>query len=723
MAEIELIYLYTGRSDTTMSDMVKQIEEIAQRLKANYPECEITQSNGTMVVETALGKIEVTGLHVSTFAIGNPFGELDFDDADQLYEGIETYLTVLQEEEMRCNPTYTAAMKQAGTTCRWLLYAAAIGTALLLLGYLCFDSSKILLLLGLLLPLVSPLLFPLLQRKAFQKRWVCPHCGAALPLQKERKSSQVKSCSRCPHCGASLLDPALVERLKQDLSSTDEDEDKTDTQAAPANLPKPGGKLPSILFGILLLLFTPFLLFGMLLFLEESSTLLTVGNIVTLLGVAGAAFTLLFCHAPKQDTYGKEPKIAVYEQKLLPVVGLILGLVGMGFTFCSFALTDDDPLALGLFAPIGLGLLWLGVWMLLSRKNRSLLVYHSHLVYTSSFGKVREIQLSQIAAVQASANGSMKFLDENGAKLFPVEANMAGAYQLIDWIDKKNLPLSATKSLDKQAKQTEKAERLVSWHKADQTSMHDHLNVIRIGLVVVVLLFAAGCFLPFLLFVTDALKMTHLIYLTALAPVPMLLYYIVFAPVLLLKDRPSDTTAEWRRMHIKFPTMIVLILALIDASLVYYFWNNHFLYVVDDFRLLIVTAILSAGLIALFRWRTPKRNRESESMFVTGLALILLSFVMLYGANLAISKPAQHYPLVVVDRTEPLEDDEDSDWTLTVLLDDGDTATLQVSEELYTLEESGTEFVVCQKESFLGIRMVRLHLPEGATLPDTDTSS
>ena len=37
---------------------------------------------------------------------------------------------------------------------------------------------------------------------------------------------------------------------------------------------------------------------------------------------------------------------------------------------------------------------------------------------------------------------------------------------------------------------------------------------------------------------------------------------------------------------------------------------------------------------------------------------------------------------------------------------------LQVSETVYRLEAEGTEFLVCQLESPLGIRMVDLHLPE-----------
>ena len=41
-------------------------------------------------------------------------------------------------------------------------------------------------------------------------------------------------------------------------------------------------------------------------------------------------------------------------------------------------------------------------------------------------------------------------------------------------------------------------------------------------------------------------------------------------------------------------------------------------------------------------------------------------------------------------------------------------AQVQVSETVYRLEAEGTEFVVCQLESPLGIRMVDLHLPEAA---------
>lgn len=58
------------------------------------------------------------------------------------------------------------------------------------------------------------------------------------------------------------------------------------------------------------------------------------------------------------------------------------------------------------------------------------------------------------------------------------------------------------------------------------------------------------------------------------------------------------------------------------------------------------------------------------------------------------------------------DDDDDSlEYSLTVQLDDGTAFEFPVTEELYEMEESGTEFVVCQRGNPLGVRMLDLHLP------------
>lgn len=93
-----------------------------------------------------------------------------------------------------------------------------------------------------------------------------------------------------------------------------------------------------------------------------------------------------------------------------------------------------------------------------------------------------------------------------------------------------------------------------------------------------------------------------------------------------------------------------------------------------------------------------------------GIALFLLSYPLCYRANLALCGHSQHYSAVITGREEKEDDDGDSAYTLTVLLDDGTEAEIQVTQTLYQMEESGTPFVVCQLESPLGIRMIKLHL-------------
>lgn len=48
-------------------------------------------------------------------------------------------------------------------------------------------------------------------------------------------------------------------------------------------------------------------------------------------------------------------------------------------------------------------------------------------------------------------------------------------------------------------------------------------------------------------------------------------------------------------------------------------------------------------------------------------------------------------------------------------ISDGDTIKLDVSERLYNMEKMGAKLQVCQKNNFLGIRIVRIHISE-----DTD---
>ena len=133
---------------------------------------------------------------------------------------------------------------------------------------------------------------------------------------------------------------------------------------------------------------------------------------------------------------------------------------------------------------------------------------------------------------------------------------------------------------------------------------------------------------------------------------------------------------------------------------------------VDEIPFLVLWGVLGVALGAAVFLRTPKRLR-GDGVFLLVLFCLIEGYALAYGGNLALCGPARHYPAQVLERFQQ-EDDGDTEYYLELRLDDGTQAQVQVSETVYRLEAEGTEFLVCQLESPLGIRMVDLHLPEAA---------
>ena len=89
-----------------------------------------------------------------------------------------------------------------------------------------------------------------------------------------------------------------------------------------------------------------------------------------------------------------------------------------------------------------------------------------------------------------------------------------------------------------------------------------------------------------------------------------------------------------------------------------------------------------------------------------------MGYPMAYGLNLSLCSPAVHYPAEVVEREIKQDDEDSTDYFLTVRLEDGTEMEFDVPERLFLLERVGQEIQVCQRNSLLGIRMADLHLPE-----------
>lgn len=199
------------------------------------------------------------------------------------------------------------------------------------------------------------------------------------------------------------------------------------------------------------------------------------------------------------------------------------------------------------------------------------------------------------------------------------------------------------------------------------------LDMLAWGFGFVMMLLAAGSVVPLLLYRFTDLKMSHTVYLTAFSPLPIALYYIAFTPVFSLGNPSAGATDEWKSMHIRFPMMLVVLFDLFIFAQVYHFWEERYLQIVDFGRFFLLMAVITALLIALCWVRTQKRMRRQDAFTIMLLSLVMLGFVVTYGTNLAISKPAEHYPAVVVDRHGPTEEHKDAGRTLTILLDDGTT--------------------------------------------------
>lgn len=206
-----------------------------------------------------------------------------------------------------------------------------------------------------------------------------------------------------------------------------------------------------------------------------------------------------------------------------------------------------------------------------------------------------------------------------------------------------------TPSMEKQVKLEEKAEELIQWREEYRTPWHDYISAIRKGRRLVMLLLAVGVIIPLPLYLFADVKFRTVMAIAAAAPVPFLIFCIVFAPVLIFGDRPKNATAEWNDMYIQIsvPAIFLPVLALLWQ--VHYVWDRWVMQVRDnDWIWLFQAALIAVPIFLLCLYRIPKQKRF-ESAFFIGFVCIGFGMCIPYCANAALCRPAHHYPAVVVD--------------------------------------------------------------------------
>lgn len=308
----------------------------------------------------------------------------------------------------------------------------------------------------------------------------------------------------------------------------------------PEGVVKPPRKWPALLSGIVIILYSLLGLFMTLFYMGDAPSVGIALGIVMHVSILLSGIALLVCRAPKLPEHSR-PVICIQERLFVSVLAFIVWPLALFLLLIAFGYCVQPPLdvpfGLIMFL-IGLGLLICGIWMLLAGKNRRLYVFENgSLTYMTSWGRKRELLPGQRFSIRFGANDSIQFLNADKKKIFAIERNMRGVDKLADWVESREIPLEITKLKEQQIQQEEGIEPVIQWREEYTTRLHSHLKEIRLGKWLVLALFWAGSIIPLFFFIAGALKFSQTIYLMAASPLPLIVYYLAFAPVLTLNGK------------------------------------------------------------------------------------------------------------------------------------------------------------------------------------------
>lgn len=690
-----------------------ELKHLHERLKAQYPQYGLDFTGSCLTLTRLHSKVEVCPDGAKLYVNGklyDQFSSTEVNDPDDLYELIEAFLLDLQHAGMQeGNETYMVAAQQAGKMGSQFLLGMAICSVLLLIGLLTANSPLLFALLFL-LPALSLLILKWMRKKIFQRCWICPACGQPLPMSRNGRGWEMAYVPQCPHCAHVLERPTELEAIQTEYAPG--------KPLDPAHdLPAPISKLPYRLCGSITIAFSAVLL--PLMFLVDGLEPLDwfgVGvSVAMLLGMIGLGLGLLLCRYREPEEQ-KTPVVIVRERKAVAVLGVIFWAIGFVLLLMGVIVADTPPFEAEVTALVSLpGWLFflMGVWMMLAGRNRALFVFRDNgLLYISSWGKPRAFAPGQVASVRMTANRSIHLLDREGKKLCAIETNMQGIPRFAQWLESTNLSLALTPAMEKQAQQQEQQETTVQWREEYRTRWHDHIKAIRIGLWIVIGLFALGVLAPIPLYIFAGAKFTTVMKIGALAPIPFLVFCLVFAPVLFFGDRPQNATAEWSAMHIHVPLIPCLLIAAAYFWQTSDIWGGWVLQQADSgwgwlIRVLSITTLLTVLQVL----RCPKRTRLGAGLFM-GIVGLSIACGLHYCVNAALIGPAQHYPAIIVDSHADDPDVDDDDFELTILLDNGKEAELAVPEKIYEMAMEGQPLEVCHRESPFGVILLDIHAPQ-----------
>lgn len=254
----------------------------------------------------------------------------------------------------------------------------------------------------------------------------------------------------------------------------------------------------------------------------------------------------------------------------------------------------------------------------------------------------------------------------------------------------------------------------LQWSEADELPMHGHMNAVRRGAIILAL-FAALCDIVSIVIVyfvnTDAIPreilVTAVVFLPLLAAAALYVYYFLFTLLFIACSKPKEATDEWKKKHIRFPIATLLITVLWAGMLCAGGLDKQ--QMVNPVWFYGMWGAATVALCAAIYLRTPKRLRWlGNSTTLLWLAAFMFSMTLVSDLNLFLVKDRVEYQAEVVDTVGKIRNNNEIDYYVTVILEDGKTVKIETTEDLYWQAKKEKTVIVSQTESYLGVTSVRI---------------